>query len=327
MKRVWVSFLVFMLLLLSACQPTPEKNIVANKNDSSYIAATASDINPFSDVPNEYDLTFASDDQSVVVNINASVSAPSIDQIPLAALTPRMFTQDEIDAIINALMQNQPLYKPRTPEEYSKDELLEIILELESGTNSDLYKVDPDAYYDQIKDELDMYKELYTTASDEGTTTPASTELQTRSNGTSYVSLIANLGKENPASFSYTDKDTQYDVFTFCNTPGTPPGGLATDDLDIENVRMPVEDARKLAEETVDQMGFSEFTLNGEASIPNLGNIADVTSYKEIPKCYMFYFTRSVSGLNETYANREFYNMAIKMKHERRVPKNGQYRM
>jgi outer membrane biogenesis lipoprotein LolB len=115
MKKVLPLFFLA-VLMLSACQPTPEEDIVVNKGDSSYIAATATGADPFSEVQSKYELSFSSDDQSVVVNIDASVKVPDIDRIPLAALTPRMFTQDEVDKIIGALMQNQPLYEPRGPE-------------------------------------------------------------------------------------------------------------------------------------------------------------------------------------------------------------------
>ena len=307
MKKILFCLLCLIFLTLCACQPTPDSSNVVNKgdNDLASLAVETPCSDHFTDIPKEEDITFSSSDNSVIVNINATVSVPDVDSVPVAQFSPRGFTQDEIDSTVNILIQNKPLCKPRTLDDYTKDEIMAIILKLKSGQNSDLFAEDPDAYFNEIQPELDMYQELYEKAPEVIERKPGITKLETspEDSGLSTVGVEADLGKSIPAIFSYINKDTQFVRFQFNNVAGQPPTGTVTGNMNVTGVTISVDEARQIADDTVSQMGLGDFSVNGVGTIPSLGtkNVLDYSGYDALPKCYIFYFTRAVNGLNETY--------------------------
>ena len=299
--------------MFCACQPTPDSSNVVNKGDSNLasLAAATPSSDQLADIPKEEDITFSSSDNSVIVNINASVSAPDIDSVPVIKLSPRGFTQDEIDSAINTLMQNKPLYTPRT--DYTKEEIMEIILKLKSGQDSDLYAQDPDAYLKEIQPEIDMYQKLYEKAPDVSERKPGTTKIETspKDSELSTVGVEADLGKSVPALFSYINKNTQYVHLQYANVVGQPPAGSATGNLDVPGVTISVDEAQQIAEDTVSNLGLGDFSVNGVGTEPNMGtkDMLDYPDYNALPKCYVFYFTRVMNGLNETYVNPQYIQM------------------
>lgn len=309
-------FLLFcsLMVFVSACQANPEESIVANKGDDDLekIISEMPDADFLKDIPADLQETINFDDNKMIVNIDAIVEIPEINRIPVVKMVPRKITQDEIDTIINTLMQNKPLFHPRSLEDYTKEEIAEIIVKLKSGQGSDLYELDPDAYLDAIQDDIEMYEQLYKNAPDEYVKKPANTELvpSTEEEGLTTLTVTADLGKAEPAYFSYVDKNTQFVTFGFYNVEGRPPNGKVTANLDVPGLNISVESAQEIAESTVDQLGIGDFSVNGVGTVPNRKSdvVPPGARYEDSPKCYIFYFTRRINGLNETYVNPSYVN-------------------
>ena len=302
-----VVYLAFVLFLLSACQATPEDQIVINKGENNLeeMILVDQENDPFKDIPKVLSKSIASDDSKIIVNIDAEVVLPDIENIPVGKMVPRSITQTEIDQIVNSLMQNKELYEPRDLQDFSKEEIMEEILELKSGKNSDLYQENPDQYQEEIKDRLEMLEKLYMNAPDEIVKKPVSTKLQAsdRDEKAIVLSVNADLGKANPATFTYFDKQTKIVSFSFTNTVGIPPMGQVTENFDVPGITISLEEAKQMAEDTVHKLEMGSFSINGMGTIPNIGVFEDIVSYNDLPKCYVFYFTREFNGLRETYVN------------------------
>lgn len=316
MIRATGAVTVFLMaaMMLCACQPTPDSGVIVNKGDGSLssMAAATPSTKQLRDVPLEEKRTFSSEDDMIMVDIDASVSVPDTDKIPVATITPRGLTQSEIDSIMDTLMQGKPLYEPRGPEDYTKDELMEIILKLKSGNDSDLYHMDPDAYFREKQPEIDEYQALYEKAPEERTKKPSDTTLKTNDSGVIGVGVTADFGKTEPAYFSYIEHDMNYITFQFQNNENNPIGGAVTENFDVPGVTMPVDQAQRIAEEAVSNFGMGDFTLNGAGTTPNASveDMSASSSYEDLPKCYIFFFTRQIEGINETYVNREYIPLA-----------------
>ena len=66
-----------------------------------------------------------------------------------------------------------------------------------------------------------------------------------------------------------------------------------------------------MAYECICGMGFDGFEVDAVGLIPYPDKdekwLEGGSSYNEQPKCYVYYFTRQIGGMSETYANMQFY--------------------
>ena len=181
MRNKFVICLAFVLFLLSACQATPEDQIVINKGENNLeeMILVAQENDPFKDIPKVLSKSIVSDDSKIIVNIDAAIVLPDIENIPV-------------------------------------------------------------------------------------------------------VKIVS---------------------FSFTNTVGIPPMGHVTENFDVPGMTIFLEEAKQMAEDTVHKLEMGSFSINGMGTIPNIGTFEDIVSYEDLPKCYVFYFTRESNGLNETYVN------------------------
>lgn len=311
-KKLIACFILFVWIILSACHATPQDLIIKKKgNDLADLVIATQESNPFENIPQEISSKIVSDDKRIIINIDATIVVPDIDCIPVAKLTPRSFTQNEIETVAYTLLQNNELLEPRKLEDYSKEEIEERILNLKSGKDSDLYLENPEQYHEEIKDELEMYEQLYQKAPTESVRKPASIELRPslRDESAMTVAVSADLGKSEPAYFTYIDKQTKIVNFAFYNVEGIPPTGKVTENFNVPGVTISRDEAILMVKELVDKLNLGAFSINGMGTIPYIGTSRNVFGYDDLPKCYIFYLTREISGLNDTYVNPSFIQL------------------
>ena len=152
--------MALLCLISTGCQKTPEKPIVEQKKEVQQIEIKEEVIES---IPAHYEDNFSSG--NLTVNVNANVIAENTDNLTISKLTTADITQEEMNSIVNTLMRGSELYEPQV--EYSKKDILEILSDLKSGANSDLYAADPDAYFEAFAGEIAYYEELYKTAPEE----------------------------------------------------------------------------------------------------------------------------------------------------------------
>lgn len=201
-KRFFTVSLVLAVIMLSACQETPEKSVVIGK-DSSELSQIIHDTDA---APAEYDFpaavtdTVGSGDLSVV--IDADVIVPNTDTIPVVRATPLDLTQEQADLILNELVGNAQLISIRGQDEaaavMTKEDIIERIGELQTMLQS------PDidsSQEESIRSDIARLQEALDTASVESEvlyadrvfTRPASKE---SSVGTISEEDRANMSKE-----------------------------------------------------------------------------------------------------------------------------------
>ena len=93
----------------------------------------------------------------------------------------------------------------------------------------------------------------------------------------------------------------------------SPVGALVTSiDSDPQGgVTISVDEAKEIADQFVQSLGLEGFTIDAQGLIPNcdLETGYEANSYEELPKCYCFYYTRNIGGMNETYVDRSYLNL------------------
>ena len=134
MKRT-LSLIIIVCWFFAACQPTPETEVVQNKNDGEFEAAIFATAQPISDVANEttdqihITDTRTNDSGTVTVNIDADVVQFNERNISVAKLVKYNYTQEEIDKIIEAFFgENLTYYNPLIS---TKEDIEETILRLQ----------------------------------------------------------------------------------------------------------------------------------------------------------------------------------------------------
>ena len=142
-----LALLLLSALLLPACQPTPEEDIVVNKGDGALmelVLATAAPEQeqtarvPYS-APARYEEAFVGYSDNLSVEIDAEVIAPPEAPIPVYEAQPLEWTDAQADACICALIGDVTLYEQTSA--LSKAEVEALIVECQrelSDPNSDL---------------------------------------------------------------------------------------------------------------------------------------------------------------------------------------------
>lgn len=167
MKKV-ILYIFACCLLFVSCQQTPETPFVTDKRVSTnklweIIEDESVVENDLSDTPSTYKKTLQSKTAEILINVDAAIVLPDIKEFAIAKLRPSQYKQEEIDAIAYHLLGTE-FYFRQEDKDLSKDEILQILLDIKSGKGSDLYELDPDAYMDSRKDEISYYERLYLTA-------------------------------------------------------------------------------------------------------------------------------------------------------------------
>ncbi|MCL2671924.1 MAG: DUF6034 family protein [Clostridiales bacterium] len=172
MKRILILLLALTLLLATlACQPTPDGDIIVNKGDGRLDAAIRQTPSTTIGTPLRESLQFPQKWQGEVdtktnvlaLRFDAEVVIPQIDKAPVAQVSMREFTQEDLDTVKAAVFGAEAqLYVPYG---YTRDEITQAILqltaELEEEREHPSNFNDPNFWANKIENEIDSYKRLY----------------------------------------------------------------------------------------------------------------------------------------------------------------------
>jgi hypothetical protein len=123
-------------LLVSACQPTPEKAAVVGKDLEQMIKAatsgqnTAGDLKTRLGVPERYESYIEDATGKLKVTIDADIVLPQADSIPIVRVEARPFDQQTVDKLIELLFEDGKLYDPYPLSEMTKAEISDMLMKL-----------------------------------------------------------------------------------------------------------------------------------------------------------------------------------------------------
>lgn len=136
MKITIIIFCIILILSTTACAPSPQNDIVTNKNDTYLDGILYNSNNPeisvdntetFSNNTTHKSTSFSSNNGIINFNIESDISCPSATAIPVLQVTPHYFTTDEVKQIALAVFGNSPMYE--YSEIFTKSELEIMILQ------------------------------------------------------------------------------------------------------------------------------------------------------------------------------------------------------
>ena len=156
----------------TACQPTPESQVVINKGDgkmeealqqSPSTVAEEQSLRDILGVPHWWQSEVSSQNDILQLHFDAEVLVPDVKAASVAEVSLRAFSQNDLDLVKNTLFDRDiPMYEPFG---YSREELQEIILRLkedlqkEKEQPSDLD--DPNFWVQKIENEIQYYEGIY----------------------------------------------------------------------------------------------------------------------------------------------------------------------
>lgn len=131
MKRAAAMVLSLMMALaVCGCQQTPEEPIVAGKSSDDLIEKAAGQtggaLAERVDAPDRYESAFSSEDGKLRVSVDAAVSVPEAEKVPVYRVEDGTITQEQADALREGLVRTT-LYDPDQPK--TKDEIEAELLE------------------------------------------------------------------------------------------------------------------------------------------------------------------------------------------------------
>lgn len=287
MKKVLI-LLSLLACFFCACQPTPQEDIVMNRQTEATAPALGGDANSYS-YPSEWRETFESSGLEYTIYMEANVDGFSLVEYPVYPLYPTNFTGEDVRRIFSTLVGNVNLcvYQRdmdgnNIPIKGTMDAEIEELID--QITNFDVYHKDDDFteagreyMLASLQEELDEAKSNYKRAVDAKYTTDYDDlcEPQSSNEGEIFDSNDSWVGS---FDVSHGDNDRSKVVIVSMkdSISSAPYGEFQTPNTDVEA-------GQRMCEDILSKLGLSDFVLNK-------------ITQKEGADQATYYFTRSCDG-------------------------------
>lgn len=230
-----LSIVLFVCCFTTACQPTPESEVVIGKNNDTLELAIHTEATSGTQINSEefWIEELQSADKEVKININASVKESNVSSVSVVYVKPHYFNNEEVKKAVKELFGDQQLYQHSV----DKSELEQYIIALradikslkEDGTYSDLHMgsgAGEKADTDDIKGTIEFFEEKLKKAEQNYNDAPDSPEKITeikmsQSEASNATGFYAQDGQDIPAIFSaYANTEFNSSLIEFENLQG-----------------------------------------------------------------------------------------------------------
>ena len=291
MKKIY-ALLIIIMILMSACQPTPEGLIVQNKADDDLQEAIAQTATPIPDDVNASDGNVISETASaiqhatrskepidyiedkssnasntVTVEINADVINNQPENIPVAKIAPKELTEEEVQQMVQAFFGNSQLYSRDLTKEDYDEWILSKQLELNDEEKLKVYAADRNIEdlseaRNQLQDAIDRMKTERQNAPEERATADYS-ELYSKhgfnlliDTGKGFLGNVK-ASKDSVLLSAFNDNNRYYLERRIVN--GMP--------IDLNNSDMQYQEAKQMAVNLISEINFD--SILGDAYLVN----------------------------------------------------------
>ncbi len=143
MKKHICIILLASLLLLAACQPTPEEPVVIGKDNETMIekaketsvpVSTGSDLWEQLGCPEVYSVSFTDETKKINITGEAPIILPDTERLPLLFVEADRFSQDTVTAFFNRLCGDVTMYEypTETPKYAIQNQMEQTMQEIEA---------------------------------------------------------------------------------------------------------------------------------------------------------------------------------------------------
>ena len=333
---ILLTSLLFFTCFTTACQPTPENGIVQGKDGGEFQEAVKGDYSSEEDLdfgtPERITEKFQNASGKLTVHLDAPVEVPETNALPVIEVTPRAFTQQDADAIVEALFKGKPLLPIRDYDNNSmtKQEIQDTIVSLGaliaqlescdpvSEEGQKLYErfglipetatsADVQAVIQSLQEEIQSYQEQFDSAPDEDVMMEPSTTLADLGGGIYGIEVSCDLENSKNAWLNMSTFNMRSKAEF---RSGVPYGYLPTMLRQEEGTNVPdvsQADARSQADAVVtalypdDSLVLSAYGLFARDDSDMSDSNAQPLDISTAPKAYIFVYMRAVGGVPATY--------------------------
>jgi hypothetical protein len=311
-KKLLALIIVTVMLLLSACQPTPDKEPVVGKNDPEGNISNSSGSMQNNEYPDHWTQDFQNDEGAVSIKVDALLEVPDVSEYPVVNVLPAEITKDYIKELVQYFFDGQPVYDLTS--DVSKSDLNKLILQyrydLETLQQSGQVHYTTHIFTaEEIPEEqakiesiINDYENRLSTAEDTQRSV-SSLDLSTKNDYSTctlvdttsgdyksklYISVVdGNLRTR----ITYSKQDyMDYDEY---EDP--------TDDEKPKGMDMTLEEAESLAKKALADIGIED-AMRTYWSVGNYtGFSEEITGVDNSEQCFVLYFCRPVNGIPVTY--------------------------
>lgn len=148
MKKAVIGMLLIVSLCIIACVPTPEEEIVVQKNMETMLDKAKPDDSDTEDIPlaerlgvyeGKYTYTTTAVEERLNISINADVHVPNVTQLPIIRVEKSRFTQEFALKVAEYFLKDGPVYDKTLPDEPIFDGQIRPYINGEYGDGSYYY--------------------------------------------------------------------------------------------------------------------------------------------------------------------------------------------
>lgn len=307
MKRITILILGMLLsafCIFTGCQPTPNEQIVINKNDGqtsgSYLQSNVPG-SPASNATNTEQKTVVDEysQNNLTVKINAQVIVPDTDKIPVINVDQITLNQDIIDRFIKACVGDAKIAGTDNINIHTKDELTSMILQakqqLADWQNYNNLSKDkqtqmddgtpPDMHISQLQEIISRYETEYQNAPLVHDTSSASYDPQK-----GYLSLLVDTGLNSSSKFEFSNGSQSMRYYKYENDvyPGLYINSIEKQNIAKNRLTISEDDAQKAALEVL---------KNNNIKDVKIANMVPAISADGSVPYYAFFFEKMANGV------------------------------
>lgn len=297
----------------TACQPTPEKDIVVGKNDGklesiidssnsqrekeSQPKESQTDLYTRLGVPKSWKETIEEEKEVFKINIDIPINLPNVSKLPVATVKRRIFTQDEIDKVGEVLFGKDAVYKENL---YFTKEELELRIIEERRFLQEMKAEGDELFIEKARVGIENLQEMYNNA-------PYESELKNIDLTLTSREGLSNIYKTTFALSASTMFDDEKYIFEVTNSVEDNAvamvasiDGLFMGSINIEKpfgVSITKEDASKKAIDIASQL-TDELQLSHVGIALSSDYATNNTKRKVGWACV---FSRNINGISSTY--------------------------
>ncbi len=305
---------IFALCILTACQPTPETDIVTPKDDTRLIEMAESgeagvSISDMIDAPENYTFEASSDDGNVHIVANADVVLPDVDDLPIARVSRHILTEQDVKSVFSALCKENTVIDEdgvlwKSYYQVTLEELLSMQQEGRLDKYDSVEELDAaiSELMDTIQEAPDKPEAINPDFSFHAVGSyMTSARISSTADNITLTDLSA-MNQEDSVTIQYV-RDVQKGALYHSQIMATNSYYIASLYSDSNQTVSPPdiskEEALQIANEMISAIGYSDLNCSGSRLAP----IGYTGEGNTVDGVYEFIFTRTVNGVETTFTN------------------------
>lgn len=313
------------IFLLLGCQSTPQADIVVNKTEANYQESEISFLQY--DCPEHYKDSYdVTSEYPTTVSVDAAVTVPKVEMLPVPEMSFTMLSQSNIDSILQGLVKDALLYQfvevedgratdaIRSKEEIQQD--IQAILDWLSNPSGDAYDdvaSDPESlqlYIEQQRELLEQLQEEYNAAPNKADM-PLSTGVMEWNDDRSAALLLAEFDNEKMQRCEIivaTSAESCTNMLGFIARGNY----FLTQNIDPYrgtrdgNSAIDIDTAEQWAKGFLAELGIDGMSLAARGVDRYVNRSITSSALGRYKDCFVFAFTPSYAGVDRHYVDVEF---------------------